>query len=151
MLNLQNISVKANNSFQTVCPFPVGFVYSSMNSTSPASTFGGTWTAITGKFPYFNAGTSTGGSTTHQHNTTALRALVDVGGGSIGVKHIGTSELWTTNRHTLGTSEGSAWQTGWGAQVVGLTDGGGHFLPIRRSTPGIGRRKSPLGGGLACL
>lgn len=62
MVNLQNIKVKADSSFQTVCPFPVGFVYSSMNSTSPASIFGGSWTEIKGRFPYFNAGTGTGGS-----------------------------------------------------------------------------------------
>lgn len=62
MVNLQNIKVKADSSFQTVCPFPVGFVYSSMNSTSPASIFGGSWTEIKGRFPYFNAGTGTGGA-----------------------------------------------------------------------------------------
>lgn len=45
--------------------YPVGAVYISYSSTSPASLFGGTWTAITGKFPYFNAGTGTGGSNTH--------------------------------------------------------------------------------------
>lgn len=48
MINQQNFLVKANNSFQNVNPFPVGFVYSSMNSTSPASIYGGSWTAITG-------------------------------------------------------------------------------------------------------
>lgn len=45
--------------------YPVGAVYISYDSTSPASLFGGTWTPITGRFPYFNAGTSTGGSNTH--------------------------------------------------------------------------------------
>ena len=45
--------------------YPVGAVYISYVSTSPASLFGGTWTAITGRFPYFNAGTGTGGSNTH--------------------------------------------------------------------------------------
>lgn len=45
--------------------YPVGAVYISYVSTSPASLFGGEWTAITGRFPYFNAGTSTGGSNTH--------------------------------------------------------------------------------------
>lgn len=45
--------------------YPVGAVYMSWNSTSPASLFGGSWTAITGRFPYFNAGTGTGGSNTH--------------------------------------------------------------------------------------
>ncbi len=47
--------------------YPVGAVYISYVSTSPASLFGGTWTPITGRFPYFNAGVGTGGS-----NTTAL-------------------------------------------------------------------------------
>lgn len=45
--------------------YPVGSVYSSYTSTSPASRFGGSWTAITGAFPYYNAGTGTGGSNSH--------------------------------------------------------------------------------------
>ena len=45
--------------------YPVGCVYISYEPTSPASLFGGTWTAIKGRFPYFNAGTTTGGSNTH--------------------------------------------------------------------------------------
>lgn len=35
-----------------------------MNSTSPASTFGGSWTEIKGRFPYFNRSIATGGSNT---------------------------------------------------------------------------------------
>ena len=45
--------------------YPVGAVYISWSSTSPASLFGGSWVAITGRFPYFNAGTSRGGSNSH--------------------------------------------------------------------------------------
>ena len=45
--------------------FKVGYVWVSYTSTSPASFIGGSWTAITGHFPYFNAGTSTGGSNSH--------------------------------------------------------------------------------------
>lgn len=56
--------------------YPVGAVYISYVSTSPASLFGGSWTAITGRFPYFNAGTGTGGSNTHTHGTSNLRALI---------------------------------------------------------------------------
>lgn len=44
--------------------YPVGAIYISYTSTSPATLFGGTWTPITGRFPYFNAGTGTGGSNT---------------------------------------------------------------------------------------
>lgn len=51
--------------------YPVGSVYMSYTSTSPASLFGGNWAAITGHFPYFNNGTSTGGSNSpHTHNFT---------------------------------------------------------------------------------
>lgn len=45
--------------------YPVGSVYISYTSTSPATRFGGTWSTITGKFPYFNAGIGTGGKNTH--------------------------------------------------------------------------------------
>lgn len=45
--------------------FKVGYVWMSYTNTSPSGIVGGTWTPITGRFPYFNAGTSTGGSNTH--------------------------------------------------------------------------------------
>ena len=48
--------------------YPVGSVYISYTSTSPASLFGGNWTAITGHFPYFNAGNTTGGSNSISHS-----------------------------------------------------------------------------------
>ena len=52
--------------------WPVGSVYSSYDPTSPAARFGGTWTAITGVFPYFNAGTATGGANMHTLTTAQL-------------------------------------------------------------------------------
>lgn len=45
--------------------WPVGAVYISYVSTSPASLFGGTWVQMTGVFPYFGTSTATGGSNTH--------------------------------------------------------------------------------------
>lgn len=45
--------------------FKVGYVWVSYTSTSPASIVGGTWTPIKGYFPYFNAGTGTGGANSH--------------------------------------------------------------------------------------
>ena len=52
--------------------YPVGAVYISVNSTSPASLFGGTWESISGRFllgadDTYTAG-STGGEATHQHS-----------------------------------------------------------------------------------
>lgn len=68
MINLQNVQVKNGSTWQKICPFPIGFVYSSYTNTSPGSTFGGTWTPITGRFPYYNNGVGTGGSNSHTHN-----------------------------------------------------------------------------------
>ena len=60
-------AVKMANTWTTLLDavYPIGSVYSAYTSTSPATRFGGTWSAITGKFPYYNAGTGTGGSNTH--------------------------------------------------------------------------------------
>lgn len=61
--------------------YPVGTVYSSYSNNTPANKFGGTWAAITGYFPYYNAGNGTGGANTktiavgnlpaHTHNIRA--------------------------------------------------------------------------------
>lgn len=51
MRNLQNIQIRTGSGFETVCPFPVGAIYQSTNSTSPANIYGGGWTALTdGRF-----------------------------------------------------------------------------------------------------
>lgn len=65
MLEQKNVTIKAGSFFQTVCPFPVGYIYQSYNSTSPANIYGGSWTSITGRFLYCDNGTWTGGSNTH--------------------------------------------------------------------------------------
>lgn len=52
--------------------YPVGAIYMSWNSTSPASLFGGTWTAITsGRYLSAAANINTGGSSSvsHRHYT----------------------------------------------------------------------------------
>ena len=48
--------------------YPVGSIYMSYTSTSPASLFGGNWTAISGRFLYCNNGTSTGGANSRTYN-----------------------------------------------------------------------------------
>lgn len=58
-------SIEGLNSWLLDNVFTVGFVWTSYVNKSPASIIGGTWTAITGVFPYFNAGTAKGGSNTH--------------------------------------------------------------------------------------
>lgn len=67
MIEQANFKVKASNAFTTVCPFPVGYIYMASTSTSPASTFGGTWTAVTdGRlWSPSNSYNTTSGSWTH--------------------------------------------------------------------------------------
>ena len=48
--------------------YPVGSIYMSYTGTSPASLFGGNWTAISGRFLYCNNGTSTGGANNRTYN-----------------------------------------------------------------------------------
>lgn len=79
MVNLQNIKVKLEQDFESICPFPIGAIYTSITNTSPAANFGGTWIAIDGG-KYFRAAndSQTGGSDTisveqmpsHTHGAT---------------------------------------------------------------------------------
>lgn len=67
MRNLSDVQIKAKTTFEKVCPFPVGFIYQSSSSTSPASIYGGTWSPLSdGKFlrPK-GAWNQTGGEDTH--------------------------------------------------------------------------------------
>lgn len=52
--------------------YPVGSVYLSYTSTSPASRFGGSWQSITGKFLYCNNGTGTGGTNSVALSTSQM-------------------------------------------------------------------------------
>lgn len=47
MISQQNMNIKNGSTWHKVCPFPIGYIYMSTNSTSPASTYGGTWSALT--------------------------------------------------------------------------------------------------------
>lgn len=62
-INLQNVQIKNGSTWYKMCPFPVGFIYLSQNSTSPATTFGGTWAALNeDRFLRPSAAWTTGGS-----------------------------------------------------------------------------------------
>ena len=66
MSNNQTLQTWADNYWKTI--YPVGAIYQSMNTTSPASLFGGSWEKIEDSFLY-GSGTksvgATGGEETH--------------------------------------------------------------------------------------
>ena len=68
--SISNLDTKLNNHWQTI--YPVGSIYMSLNSTSPATLFGGTWEQLKDRFLIGCGGTynnaSTGGSINHTHN-----------------------------------------------------------------------------------
>ena len=67
MINQQNMKMKNGSTWHTICPFPVGFIYLAATSTSPGTTFGGTWVALTSGHFLRPAGTfsGTGGESSH--------------------------------------------------------------------------------------
>ena len=92
--------------------YPVGAIYISTNSTSPASLFGGTWTQITDKF-LLSAGSrylagSTGGSATHTHTISGYAHITGgsraSGGYAIMQDSIGSNVSYTKKRETTASS-----------------------------------------------
>ena len=100
--------------------YPVGAIYLGFSSTSPASLFGGTWTPITGRFLYCNAGTGTGGnnSVNHTHGLSSGFAKIDIGN-SIGIVQVNTGINYTVTKHLLGTVNAASWQTPFGVPLMG--------------------------------
>ena len=70
-LNGHNVLTVVRTAYLNVAEaYPIGSIYMSINSTSPASLFGGTWERISDKFLYGAATDNelgnTGGEATHQ-------------------------------------------------------------------------------------
>lgn len=77
--------------------YPVGAVYLSFSSTSPASLFGGSWTKITSGYLQAASNTNSGGSSSHSH---AAR-------GSLGARIAINTDKYIY--YNYGTASGSAW------------------------------------------
>lgn len=79
MIDLQDVKVKNSSDWDSICPFPVGFIYMSRNKNSPADLYGGQWSEMpTGRFIQIVNTTSgsivNGGATAHIHLTTIGKA-----------------------------------------------------------------------------
>lgn len=149
MLNQQSVSIKNGSNWEKVCPFPVGFIYLSQNSTSPASTYGGTWSALNeDRFLRPSAAWTTGGSKTigisqmpkhnHQHN------------GGTWIAYLGTNSAETAWVDGTGTGWGFKGDGTWtDVSLTSVSAGGGQItgLNIEIATLGTERPNLYLLGG----
>ena len=124
MINQEIVQVKSGTEWHTICPFPIGYVYMSYTSTSPSSIFGGSWTAITGRFPYFNNGTTTGGSNTHNHSLNGYGyALIGTNGNKIRYNYPANSGItWYPNYYVSASDYGHS-DSGSTSDPTNLTGG----------------------------
>lgn len=102
--------------------YAVGSIYMSVNSTSPASLFGGTWERIKDKFllgsgDSYSAG-ATGGSATHTHNASGF-AKISTSAAGINVSQKDQTIDWAIN-YRMATPSNASQQTGmtsWGVDT----------------------------------
>lgn len=105
--------------------YPVGSIYMSVNSTSPATLFGGTWKAIQGKFLLgaygntYKAG-STGGEATH----TLTAAEMPEHAHYMASGNAGGSEKWTPDTGSYLVDSVTSDKNTWWAQI-GMNNAGG--------------------------
>lgn len=129
IINQQNFQIKSGNAWYKLCPFPVGFIYLSQNSTSPATTFGGTWAALNeDRFLRPSNAWTTGGSKkisteqlpSHNH-TNASGTWIGYWGSNSSDNHIssqGSSSGW-------GLKGDGSWTT---SSITDTYTGGGQGL-----------------------
>lgn len=145
MLNIQNVKVKVEQGFEKICPFPVGYVYQSMEDTSPAEVFGGTWTKVDdGRYLRAASDSKTGGSDT-----------ISVSQMPSHTHAFGSNVVYTTGESGTkpclpGSQDINPWWTVWANnRSVSSTGGGNRSTPrIRMCTRGIGCLSKRVGDAL---
>ena len=108
--------------------YPVGAIYMSYVSTSPATLFGGTWSALEGKFLIGADGTYTAGSTggsstsTFTLNSYAHAQIMSNNTYGIVLNYIGATD-WNANRTVAGAEGSTAVANNYNAtKVIGTTE-----------------------------
>lgn len=125
------VTVETGNALD---PYPIGAIYISTSSTSPASLFGGTWEQIEDRF-LLAAGTSytagsTGGAATHtltesempKHVHRLVFNMTDGGASSV------TVPQWTSYMNATWSTIGETWEVG---QTINK-----QTLPVMETTGG---------------
>ena len=144
---INNTSLLGSGNITTMTPlsaYPVGSVYISTNSTSPATLFGGTWVQIKGRFllgtgaPDNNTNTYWGTNLTYDGTNKYNENVKSTGGESMHTliewempSHThkvssGWQSSGTTDRITYGSVSGDYYNSGYGnVQFINNTGGDG--------------------------
>ena len=118
--------------------YPVGAIYISTSSTSPATLFGGTWAAygegrvLVGKAASgtFATAGSTGGSETHSHGLASGFAKITAStSGWIAMARKATASWTTTNKNNAANNTSTGDSVSYGAELGGSTDNGSSLQP----------------------
>lgn len=117
-INISNSGLKA---WLLANVFKVGYVWTSYVNESPQSILGGTWVEITGRFPYFNHGTGTGGA-----NSVTL-----------------TVDQMPKHSHSAGRSNTGSGSTQWGLENYGAYGGEVLLTPLHGTSTSV----TSTGGG----
>jgi hypothetical protein len=116
--------------------YPVGSLYFSTNSTSPATIYGGTWerygkgrtlVSVDESDTDFTAG-KTGGEKTHEHNPGTFGAQVSLSGQNTVVRRVQLSSFKGDVRR-IGDIYGGSFDANWGAAIVGHSDSASSMEP----------------------
>lgn len=141
MINLQNVKAKVGQDFESICPFPIGAIYTSMTDTSPAESFGGTWTVIDGgKYLRAASDSKTGGSDTisveqmPSHSHTSIDSIVRISAN-------------TSGPCVADSANTPAWWYAWANKVAMSYTGGGNRSTRRTKTCTLGTESPNQEGG----
>lgn len=94
--------------------FVVGYVWISYTNKSPASLIGGIWTPITGRFPYFNSGNSTGGANSQTLSIAQMPAHKHKLGLKYGTDWVKDSWNWSVSSSRMYVTEAETESVGGG-------------------------------------
>lgn len=120
--------------------YPIGSVYITSTTTSPASLVGGTWTQITNKYLYCSTTPKqNGGSASHNHSLSGNGgACLDAGVGASSDNYLVINRRYGTLRFTYnvsqywlasGSGDGASEDYTSALELVGNTDTNSSFLP----------------------
>lgn len=113
MRNLQQVQVRTSSGFEKICPFPVGYIYMSTNGTSPASTYGGTWSSLTDSRFLRPSGSwrELGGVNSHSHWQSIGKAPGETNGNIYLQDGVGSSASEPTRTSRTATRSGAILQS----------------------------------------